>query len=203
MTMSDFHNIRSLNVVHFTHGATDPLYGHRSHGVNIVLIADGGGADETYVSCLHFEPGGWVMDPPVGRDSVILVVHGEVTLDERCPSLIRHCLSPGVGLVLSADTPHRMESQTGAILIVVEAERLQATESGISTPDRIFGQLWPGETLDEKPRTLLSICRSIYWRRWKWRKLYAPTRVDRSGWRAWDARGIRRFLLGLARKGGR
>lgn len=180
--MSDLTNIHSLNVIHFTHGATDRLQGLRSHGVSVVMLADGGGADETYVSCLHFEPGGWVTDPPAERASAILLVHGEVTLDETRPYLVRHFLSPGMGVVMAADVPYRIESATGAILIVVEAEHLQATECGISTPERIFAQLWPGETFErKKPRTVVSIWRAVYYR-WRWGKARRVARVDRSGW---------------------
>ena len=39
--MSDFVDIHALNVVHFTHGATDPLRGLRAHGVRVVMLADG------------------------------------------------------------------------------------------------------------------------------------------------------------------
>jgi hypothetical protein len=179
--MSYYDNGPSLNVVHFTHGATDPLQGFRCHGVRVVMLADGGGEYETYVSCLHFEPGGWVTDPPTQRDSAILVVHGDITLHQTRPYTMRHRLSPGVGLVMNADCAYRIESETGAILIVVEAEHLKATEFGISTPERIWGQLWPGEKPGQKPRTLLSIGKSIYYR-WKWRKVRRLTRLDQSGW---------------------
>jgi hypothetical protein len=186
--MSDLIDIYSLNVVHFTHGATDPVQGLRSHGVRVVMLADGGGADETYVSCLHFEPGGWVTDPPAERASAILAVHGRVTLFQSKPYSKRQDLSPGVGVVMAADAGYRMESEMGAILIVVEAEHLQATECGISTPERIMGQVWPGETVERERRTVRSICRGIYFR-WRWRKVLRVKRVDRSGWGSGEMMG--------------
>jgi hypothetical protein len=136
--MSDPGDGRPLDVIHFTKGATDPLEGFRAHGVRAVMLADGGGADETYVSCLHFEPGGWVVDPPMGRDSAILAVQGEVILHEARYGM-RLDLSPGVGVVMNADVRYRLESETGGILLIVESERLEATECGISTPERILG----------------------------------------------------------------
>ena len=108
-------------------------------------LADGAGHDETYLSCLHFEPGGWIADPPVVRDTAILVVSGKVVLIGIEPVDMRLDLSPGVGITLNADEAYRMKSDTGAIVLVVEAERLEPTRGGISTPERIMGQLWPGE----------------------------------------------------------
>jgi len=214
--VNDYFEAGRLNIVHFTHGSTDPLQGCRSHGVRVVMLADGAGADETYVSCIHIEPGGWVTDPPSGRDSVVLVVHGDVTLVETHPVTSRNAypgtvhhngMSPGVGVVLSADTRYRMESEAGAILIVVEAERLQATESGKSTPERVLGQTWPGEDLDKpKPRTLISISKRL-WFLWRFRKLRRAVRLDRSGWEpaAVEVGPVRKFLFGLGwgRKMGR
>jgi hypothetical protein len=45
--MSDYGDGRPLDVIHFTLGATDPIVGRRAHGVRVVVLADGGGADET------------------------------------------------------------------------------------------------------------------------------------------------------------
>jgi hypothetical protein len=76
-------------------------------------------------------------------------------------------LSGGMGVVLSAGEPVRLESDEGAIVIAVEAPRLIATLRGCSTPGRTMGQRWPGERLPR--RTLGSMIRSIYYRiRW-WR----------------------------------
>jgi len=40
---------------------------------------------------------------------------------------------------------YTLESEQGAILLVVEAQELKATRQGISTPQRIAGQRWPGD----------------------------------------------------------
>src|SRR6185437_15902082 len=120
-----------MRVVHFTEGATDPLHGFRAHGVKFVPLADGAGHNETHVSCFHFEPGGWISDPPVLRDAAIFVVRGAVTVMGRKPK-IRLDLSPGVGIVVDADARYRVESDGGAVLMLVEAERLEATDLGMS-----------------------------------------------------------------------
>jgi len=96
-----------VQVIHFTVGATDPVQGFRSHGVRSVALADGAGADETYVSCLHVEPGGWITDPPTVRDSTLLLVHGEATF-RSIETGLRLELSPGVGLALNDPQLKRM-----------------------------------------------------------------------------------------------
>ena len=63
---------------------------------------------------------------------------------------------------MSADDRYRLNSDWGAIAIVVESERLEATERGISTPERIWGELWPGESVGERRQPLLSVMRSIW-----------------------------------------
>lgn len=149
-----------MRVIHFTEGATDPVQGFCAHGVRVVPLADGAGQDETYLSCLHFDPGGWIADPPVVRDTAILVVSGKVVLIGIEPVDMRLDLSPGVGITLNADEAYRMKSDTGAIILVVEAERLEATRGGISTPERIMGQLWPGESMPRR-RAWLTVMRRI------------------------------------------
>ena len=170
-----------MRIVHFTEAATDPLKGVSMYGARFVSLADGAGEDETFVSCLHLEPGGWISDPPTDRDNTLLVVHGAVRLTSSTHTP-RVRLSCGMGLVMSAGTRYTLDSEWGAILLVVEAERLEATESGISTPERIMWAVWPGEPGYPRRRTLLSLLRRVYYR-WKFRKLNRSVRTDRSGWR--------------------
>ena len=171
-----------MDVIHFTKGATDPLLGFRAHDIGFVPLADGAGADETYVSCLHLGAGGWVSDPPSMRDSAILIVQGTATFTLGKPRM-RLKLVPGVGVVVNADDRYRLESDLGAIVIVIESECLEATELAISTPDRICGQTWPGESVISRRRTLLSAIRSLYHRmRWSLPSRLWP-RTDSSGWR--------------------
>jgi hypothetical protein len=98
-------------------------------------------------------------------------------------------MSGGMGLVLGAGEAFRVESNEGAILIVVEAPRLIPTSRGYSTPDRIMGQCWPGERPPRK--TLRSMIDSVRFRiRW---------------WRLWLPRMLvwRRTEQGQARRGSR
>lgn len=61
-------------------------------------------------------------------------------------------LLSGMGLVIDAGERFTLESPQGAIVLLVESERLAANERGISSPERIKGQRWPGEP-DEKGGT--------------------------------------------------
>jgi hypothetical protein len=170
-----------VQVIHFTVRATDPVQGFQSHGVRSVALADGAGADETYISCLHFEPGGWIIDPPTVRDSVLLLVHGAATFFSMETGL-RLELSPGLGLTMNADDRYRLMSETGAIILVVEAERLEATDAGKSTPERVWGAMWPGEVVVRRRRTLLSTLRWICLRMGWWPMYRRIASVTASGW---------------------
>jgi hypothetical protein len=170
-----------IRVVHFTVGATDPVQEFCAHGVTVVPLADGAGADETYVSCLHFEPGGWIADPPAIRDSAILVVHGHVKLLSLEPTMRLNLLC-GTGVVINADQRYRLESDTGGIIMIVEAECLEATERGLSTPERIWGQRWPDERDLPRPRTLISLMTCIYYGVRGWRPVQRLFGIDFSGW---------------------
>jgi hypothetical protein len=131
-----------MRVIHFTEGATDLMWGSRSKGTRFVPLADGEG--DTHVSCLHLMRGCNGCEPPVTHDSALLIVHGRVTVIPS-ETHARIDLSAGVGFVVSAAECYSLETQEGAIVIVIESQRLEATECGISTPARIAGQRWPGQ----------------------------------------------------------
>ena len=173
-------SIYAMRIIHFTEVATDPLKGFSAHGVRFVQLADGTG--ETYVSSLHLEPGGWIADPPADRDTTLLVVHGAVTFISSAPTM-RLQLSCGMGMVMNANTRYRLHSEPGAILLVVEAKRLEPAESGISTPERIMKAVWPGESgyRQRRRRMFVSMMRWVYYR-WKWRKVSRMRGADISRW---------------------
>jgi hypothetical protein len=133
-----------LKIIHFTDGATDPLQAFRAQRAKFVPLADGAG--DTHLSCLHLQPGATIEDPSTTHAAALLVVHGEFTFLGREPTCRIHCL-PGMGCLIGAGERYALESKDGAIILIVEAELLEASAQGISSPERIAGQRWPGERL--------------------------------------------------------
>ena len=131
-----------MRVIHFTEGATDLVLGLNAHEVRSVPLAGGDGFSN--ITCLHLLPGSSLIDRLTEQDSALLVVSGRVTATYDLGVHID--LSGGMGIVLKAGEWYSLESSKGAILIVVEAKQLSPTPEGISTPQRIMGQRWPGET---------------------------------------------------------
>lgn len=93
-----------------------------------------------HVGGLHLTPGARIIDPSATRDYAagragrVVEGHGG-----------RNNLSCGMGAVIKAADPHPLESERAAIAPTVEAQRLEPTAQGISTPPRITGQRRPGE----------------------------------------------------------
>ena len=68
-----------MRVIHFTHGATDPLTAFDSKGVRFVPLADGFG--DSHVGCAHLDPGATIEAPSLTHAAALLVVHGSVTIE--------------------------------------------------------------------------------------------------------------------------
>ncbi len=132
-----------MQVIHFTQGATDWLTGFSARRSRSVSLATGTG--DTHLGCLHLMPGARIDEPPITHDCALLVVHGQVLVLEDVGS--RVILSRGTGTVMKAGSRYQMESERGAIVLTFESKRLAATLQGISSPDRIAGQHWPGNHL--------------------------------------------------------
>jgi hypothetical protein len=58
---------------------------------------------------------------------------------------IRIDIHAGMGCVLDADEAYALESEEGAIVLIVESDRLLPHARGISTPERVAGQTWPSD----------------------------------------------------------
>jgi hypothetical protein len=170
-----------MRVIHFTQGATDPLWNAAS-GARYVPLADRFGA--THVSCLHLEPRARILEAPAGAATALLLVHGYGALWTHYPEEGRIDISPGMGFVFEAGSRYSLQSRTGMIYLLVEATALEATAAGVSTPDRIRGQRWPGETIADlrPPRSLLGRCLGDL--EWPVRRL-----ARRAIWRLSPARG--------------
>jgi hypothetical protein len=51
-----------------------------------------------------------------------------------------------MGALFNPDEPYTLESESGAILLIVESEELIPYERAISTPRRIAGAFWPTDS---------------------------------------------------------
>ena len=154
-----------MRVVFFVEGATDPIDGFEARGVRFVPIAAGPGEFDTTISCFHLAPGSHLSQIPFLQDTMLLVLHGELTLrgHENWP----FDLLAGMGVELGPDEIRGFESAKGAIVLAVESPGLIATKQAISTPDRIAHQSWP--TDPPRRRTLGSVIESIYLKFKYWR----------------------------------
>ena len=130
-------------VIHFTQGATDPLKGFNESGARFVPLADGTG--DSHLSCLHLEKGGSISAPSISHGATLLVVHGRMTITTHIGARIE--FSGGMGAVFNPNEPYTLESDAGAIVLIVEADQLRPHQRGVSTPERIMGQKWPSDVL--------------------------------------------------------
>jgi hypothetical protein len=135
-----------MDVIHFTQGATDPLNDFRAKGVRFLPLADGTG--DSHVSCAHLESGATIEAPSITHAAALLVVHGQITVTTDLGARIN--ILAGMGAIFGRDEPYTIESDAGAIVLIVESDTLTAHPRGISSPDRIAGQIWPSDT-DSRP----------------------------------------------------
>jgi hypothetical protein len=68
-----------MDVIHFTHGAADPLNTFDAKGVRFLPLADGAG--KGHVACAHLGPGATIDAPSLTHAAALLVVHGLVIID--------------------------------------------------------------------------------------------------------------------------
>ncbi len=89
-----------VDVIHFTHGAADPLTGFDSTGVRFLLLADGHG--DTQLSCVHLDPGAKIEAPPLTHAATLLVIHGRITIT-RLVGATNINIYAGMGCVFDED----------------------------------------------------------------------------------------------------
>ena len=70
-----------MRVIHFTHGATDPLKDFDATGASFLLLADGNGS--SHLSCLHLETGAKVSSRSLTHAAALLCVHGRITISSE------------------------------------------------------------------------------------------------------------------------
>lgn len=131
-----------MQVIHFTRGAADRLDGFRARETALVNLANGEGTSQ--ISCLHLARGAQVLEPPATHACALLLVHGRMTVTATNTGM-RLAVEAGVGVTVEAGERYTLESETGAVVIAIDAQHIEPTPAGISTPGRIAGQRWPGE----------------------------------------------------------
>jgi redox-sensitive bicupin YhaK (pirin superfamily) len=127
-------------VIHNIRGAADPLTDFDA--TRFVPLGDGHG--NVHLTCLHMEEGGTITAPSIDHAAALLVVHGRISVTTTAPT-IRIDIHAGMGCVFDAGERYALESATGAIVIIVEADPLAAHDRGISSPERIAGARWPSD----------------------------------------------------------
>jgi hypothetical protein len=132
-----------MDVIHFTVGATDPLEGFDATGVRFLPLAAGDG--DSHLSCAHLEPGATIEAPSITHAAAVLVVHGRITITTELGARID--FYAGMGAVFRHDEPYGIEWDMGAILLIVESAVLIPHPRGISSHERIAGQIWPGDAV--------------------------------------------------------
>jgi hypothetical protein len=131
-----------MDIIHFTRGATDPLDAAGVRGAHFLPLADGEG--ETHVGCVHLDPGATLDAPSLTHAAALLVVHGRIQIAGKAP-FTRIQVHSGMGCVFEKDEPYSLQSEIGAIVLIVESDHLKAHARGISNPERITGQTWPSD----------------------------------------------------------
>jgi hypothetical protein len=128
-----------MDILHFTPGSLHPDNVRRHGAVAHMPMAFGSG--EFDISCLYLAPGSQIAVPPVRHTQLLLVVNGKLqaTFEHR----LRLEPSAGVGVLLKQGESCRLESTTGAVIITLEGDQIEADPCGISTPQRVMGQQWP------------------------------------------------------------
>jgi hypothetical protein len=130
-----------MDVIHFTHGATDSLF---MADVRFVPLLEGSG--NSHIGCAHFQPGDWMRGPAIGHAGAGLVVHGRVAVTLQASGALIH-LYAAMGGVFSPGEACVMRAETVCIVLIVEAAEFSAHDCGISHPLRIAGQTWPSDQL--------------------------------------------------------
>ena len=131
-----------MKVIHFTEGAAEVFESSRVSLTKFVPLLQG--PAETYITCLHLLPGAHLVELPTSQECALMVVSGFVTVLIFEPH-VSVDLRAGVGVVIEEGEGYALESSEGAIVIAVNAERLNVSKEAISTPERIMDQTWLGE----------------------------------------------------------
>jgi hypothetical protein len=127
-----------MNILHFTPGSLDPDHARRGTIAHMALAS---GSGEFQASCLYLAPGGQIAVEPTTQGRLLLVVNGKVSA--TVPHLACAQALAGMGLLLEPGEECQLTSETGCVILTLEADQLAADECGISHPELVMGQRWP------------------------------------------------------------
>ena len=114
----------------------------RENGTVFVSLLEGCG--DIDVSCLHLSPGAQLCDLSMLHDRAVLVLQGNVVAMAGALRGNRVELSPGRGLVLKPGERFQViECLEGAVLMLVEAQWLDASRVGLRLSSELLGSGGP------------------------------------------------------------
>ena len=90
---------------------------------------------------MHLEQSARIAWPSRTYAAALLVVHGRIIVTAHA----RIDIHAGMGCVFDKDEPYSLTSEPGAIVLIVESDKLTPHARGISSPQRIAGQTWPSD----------------------------------------------------------
>jgi hypothetical protein len=128
-----------MDVVHFTPDAL--AYDKPQAGATAVIMPLAAGKGEIEISCLHLSAGGRFSVPPSNHSQLIMTVNG--IAKSTFPTGFGPIIFAGMGILLHPGETCQLESEEGAVIIAVEATKLEADLCGISMPERVAEQQWP------------------------------------------------------------
>jgi hypothetical protein len=128
-----------MHVLHFTPGSLDPENPRRHGTVAHMALASGNG--EFQASCLYLAPRGQIAVEPTSQGRLLLVVNGKTraTFSNR----VSIQALAGMGLLLEPGEQCQLASETGSVILSLEAPCLEADPCGISHPERVVGRQSP------------------------------------------------------------
>jgi hypothetical protein len=128
-----------MDIVHFTPGTLD--YDKPTSGATAAIMPLANGKGEIQISCLYLSPGGKISVPPSNHSQLIMTVNGKAK--STFPTGFGPRIFAGMGILLHRGETCQLDSELGAVIIAVEAGKLEADPCGISMPERLAGQQWP------------------------------------------------------------
>lgn len=131
--------MRGMDLVHFTPGTLDFDKTRRSEKAAIMPLTNGRGDVE--ISCLHLAAGGTISVPPSRHCQLLMTVNGKAK--STFPTGFGPRIFAGMGMLLHPGETCQLDSENGAVIVVVEATKLEPDLCGISMPERVMAQQWP------------------------------------------------------------